>query len=121
MCYSSDGQTLPDHIPDNCDMVFVCEEFEGHAFDYLHSRKLRSVPPPPLFLGRTESDLGPDLCPVAQEWGQYCGKFHLLFYCAIAFYNALSHLVVEIGQGKYDISFYDIFLARAPSLTSTCC
>jgi len=43
VCYSSDGHTLPDHIPDNCDMVFVCEEFEGHAYDYLHSRRLRSA------------------------------------------------------------------------------
>ena len=41
VCYSSDGRVLPDHIPDNCDMVFICEKFQGEAYDYLHSRKLR--------------------------------------------------------------------------------
>ena len=41
MCYSVDGYNLPDEIPDDCDMVFVCETFEGEAYEYLHSRKLR--------------------------------------------------------------------------------
>ena len=41
VCYSVDGYNLPDDIPDDCDMVFVCEQFEGEAYEYLHSRKLR--------------------------------------------------------------------------------
>ena len=43
VCYSQDGRTIPDHIPDECDMVFVCEQFEGEVYDYLHSRKFRCV------------------------------------------------------------------------------
>ena len=41
VCYSQDGRTIPDHIPDECDMVFVCEQFDGQVYEYLHSRKFR--------------------------------------------------------------------------------
>ena len=39
--YSDDGRKMPDHVPDECDMVFVCELFEGDVYNYLHSRKFR--------------------------------------------------------------------------------
>ena len=39
--YSTDGKRVPDYVPDNCRMVFVCSDFEGGVFDYLHSRKYR--------------------------------------------------------------------------------
>jgi hypothetical protein len=39
--YSENGKKMPDHLPDECDMVFVCEQFDGEAYTYLHSRKFR--------------------------------------------------------------------------------
>ena len=39
--YSQDGKRVPDYVPDECDMVFVCELFEGEVYEYLHSRKFR--------------------------------------------------------------------------------
>ena len=39
--YSENGKKMPDHLPDECDVVFVCELFEGEAYNYLHSRKFR--------------------------------------------------------------------------------
>ena len=41
VCYSQDGRHLPDHVPDECDIVFVLEEFSGPVFDQLRSAGLR--------------------------------------------------------------------------------
>lgn len=41
VCYSQDGRHLPDHVPDECDIVFVLEEFSGPVFDHLRSAGLR--------------------------------------------------------------------------------
>ena len=37
VCYSSNGRKMPDYVPDECKMVFVCEEFTGSIYDYLNS------------------------------------------------------------------------------------
>ena len=41
VCYSKDGRHLPDNIPDECDIVFVLEEFAGPVFEQLKSTGLR--------------------------------------------------------------------------------
>lgn len=41
VCHSQDGRHLPDHVPDECDIVFVLEEFSGPVFDQLRSTGLR--------------------------------------------------------------------------------
>ena len=35
VCYSTDGYHLPKEIPDECNMTFICEKFEGKVFNYL--------------------------------------------------------------------------------------
>lgn len=46
VCYSTNGRKIPDHVPDECDMVFICEDFEGEVYQYLCSKKFRVLGPP---------------------------------------------------------------------------
>ena len=41
VCYSTDGHHLPKEIPDECDMTFICEKFEGKVFNYLKQKGFR--------------------------------------------------------------------------------
>ena len=41
VCYSESGRKLPDHIPDECHMVFVCDSFSGADYDRLVEKKFR--------------------------------------------------------------------------------
>ena len=43
MCYSTDGYHLPKDIPDECNMVFICEKFEGKVFSNLKQKGFRLV------------------------------------------------------------------------------
>jgi len=43
VCYSIDGKHLPKEIPDECNMVFICDKFEGKVFEYLNEKGFRSV------------------------------------------------------------------------------
>lgn len=43
MCYSTDGYHLPKDIPDECNMVFICEKFEGKVFNNLKQKGFRLV------------------------------------------------------------------------------
>lgn len=49
VCYSTDGKHLPQYVPDECDVVFVCREFSGPVFQYLRSSGLRIVGPSCVF------------------------------------------------------------------------
>jgi NAD-dependent DNA ligase len=46
VCYSETGRKLPEHIPDECHMVFICQHFSGPDFDRLVDKKFRVVGPP---------------------------------------------------------------------------
>ena len=41
VCYSDTGRKLPDHVPDECHMVFVCADFSGPDYDRLVEKKFR--------------------------------------------------------------------------------
>ena len=41
VCYSENGRKLPEHVPDECNMVFVCELFSGPVYDRLVEKKFR--------------------------------------------------------------------------------
>ena len=41
VCYSETGRKLPDHVPDECHMVFVCAAFSGPDYDRLVEKKFR--------------------------------------------------------------------------------
>ena len=41
ICYSKNGRHMPDYVPDECSIVFVCEEFSGRVFEYLLKHKYR--------------------------------------------------------------------------------
>ena len=41
VCYSENGRRLPEHVPDECNMVFVCELFSGPVYDRLVEKKFR--------------------------------------------------------------------------------
>jgi len=43
VCYSTDGKHLPKEIPDECNMVFICDKFEGKVFEYLNEKGFRLV------------------------------------------------------------------------------
>ena len=43
VCYSADGDHLPKEIPDECNMTFICEKFEGKVFNYLKRQGFRLV------------------------------------------------------------------------------
>ena len=41
VCYSENGRRLPDHVPDECQIVFVCESFSGADYDRLVEKRFR--------------------------------------------------------------------------------
>ena len=43
VCYSDTGRKLPDHVPDECHMVFVVDDFSGPDYDRLVEKKFRYI------------------------------------------------------------------------------
>ena len=41
VCYSETGRKLPAHVPDECHMVFVCDEFSGPDYERLVEKKFK--------------------------------------------------------------------------------
>lgn len=41
MCYSEDGRRLPRDVPDECQMMFVCERFSGSDYERLIEKRFR--------------------------------------------------------------------------------
>ena len=43
MCYSETGRKLPANVPDECRIVFVCEQFSGPDYERLVDKKFRYI------------------------------------------------------------------------------
>jgi hypothetical protein len=43
VCYSETGRKLPANVPDECRIVFVCEQFSGPDYERLVDKKFRYI------------------------------------------------------------------------------
>lgn len=57
VCYSETGRKLPANVPDECRIVFVCEQFSGPDYERLVDKKFRYIGWCECFVSSLHNDL----------------------------------------------------------------